>query len=108
MHKVHIKRNDIVVAISGKNAIAGKTGKVLEVFKHKGKAVVEGFSLVKKALKKSQDKPQGGFGEKEAPIPVSKLKLFCPACKKGVRIKRAMECKTKVRKCVKCGHGFDA
>lgn len=106
MLKVHIKKNDVVVALAGRSSAAGKTGKVLEVFPADGKAVVEGFNIVKKAQRKSQDNPQGGIGEKEAPMPVAKLQLYCPACKKGVRIKRVMEGDEKVRKCRKCGHMF--
>ena len=73
--KLHVKKGDVVVAIRGEDAVGNKTGKVLQVFPEKGRALVEGFNYVKKHLRKTQDNPQGGIVEKEAPISVSNLKL---------------------------------
>lgn len=73
--KLHIKRGDMVVAISGEDAAGGKVGKVLQVFPKEQRAIVEGFNYVKKHLRKSQDNPKGGIVEKEAPIHVSNLKV---------------------------------
>ncbi|MEI6971521.1 MAG: 50S ribosomal protein L24 [bacterium] len=105
---MRIRRGDTVVARSGRNAAAGKTGKVLTVMPEKRMAVVEGFNLVKKALRKTQDNPAGGISDKELPLPLSRLALFCPNCKKGVRIGLKSEGERKVRKCKQCGHPFDA
>jgi len=105
---MRIRRNDMVVAVGGKNAVPGKTGKVMEVLPKRNMAIVEGFSLVKKALRKTQDRPQGGIGEKESQIPVCKLLLFCPNCKKGVRTGWKQEGERKIRKCRKCSHPFDS
>ena len=99
-----IRKNDMVVAVSGVNA--GKTGKVLKVLPADGKAIVEGLNVVKKALKKSQANPQGGFAEKQVPIRLSKLMLYCPNCKKGVRTARVSEGDASVRKCKVCRHAF--
>lgn len=71
----HIKRNDIVIAISGDDK-GGKTGKVLKILGREGRAVVEGFNLVKRHTRKSQNKPEGGIIEKEAPIAISNLRLY--------------------------------
>jgi len=71
----HIKRGDVVKAITGEDAAGGKTGKVLRIFPEKARAVVEGFNYVKKCVRKSQDNPQGGIIEKEAPIAISNLML---------------------------------
>ena len=71
--KPHIKKGDMVIAVAG--ADKGKTGKVLQVEAAKGRALVEGVNFVKKHLRKSQDNPQGGIVEKEAPINVSNLAL---------------------------------
>ena len=73
--KLHIKQGDIVVAIAGEDGQAKKAGKVLRVYPTKGTAIVEGLNLVKKTIRKSQDHPQGGIIEKEAPIAVSNLRL---------------------------------
>jgi large subunit ribosomal protein L24 len=101
-----IKKNDVVMVISGSNQ--GKTGKVLQVFPVSGRAVVEGVNLVRKHLRKTQERPQGGIADKEAPMALSKVMLHCPACKKGVKITRAKEAGKSIRKCRKCGHSFDA
>ena len=105
---MHVKRNDIVIALTGRSAVGGKTGKVLQVLPKRGVAIVEGFNIVKKALRKTQDTPQGGIGEKEASIAISNLQIFCPTCKRGVRIKRVRGTGRKTRQCRKCGHEFDA
>ena len=52
MSVARIKKNDTVIAIAGESA--GKTGKVLRVLPKKGKAVVQGLNMVKKAIRRSQ------------------------------------------------------
>jgi large subunit ribosomal protein L24 len=103
-----IKKNDTVLAVRGVSA--GKTGKVLEVNRAKSRALVEGLSLVKKALRKSQDNPQGGIVEKEASIALANLRPYCPECKRGVRIRRRMDGDKRVRVCASrgCKHVFDS
>ncbi len=104
---VHIRRDDIVIARAGAPASAGKTGKVLQVFPGRGRAIVEGLNYIHKTLRKSQDNPKGGIVKKEASIAVANLMLFCPHCKRGVRVARAVSEQGKhVRKCRKCGHQF--
>jgi len=71
--KAHIKKGDIVTVIAGDDK--GRTGKVLQVMPESGRALVEGVNLVKKHMRKTQDNPQGGIIEKEAPIAISNLKL---------------------------------
>jgi large subunit ribosomal protein L24 len=73
--KVHLKRGDVVEIIAGDDSAGGKTGKVMVVFREKNRAIVEGVNLVKKHMKKSQDYPQGGIVEKEAPIHISNLRV---------------------------------
>lgn len=67
-----IKKGDTVQAIAGEDN--GKTGKVLQVLPETGRALVEGLNFVKKHMRKTQDNPQGGVFEKEAPIHLSNLK----------------------------------
>ena len=104
--QTRIRKNDMVIAISG--ADAGKTGKILQVLPARGRAIVEGIRLVKKAVKKTQDNPQGGIVAKEASIAVSKLMLYCPGDKKGVRIRFEADGRKRIRKCRICGHAFDS
>ena len=71
--KLHIKRDDEVVVISG--AHSGKRGKVLEVRRADQRAIVEGVNIVKKHIRKSEEAPQGGIVEREASLHISKLML---------------------------------
>ena len=73
MKKFHIKKNDQVVVITGENK--GAQGKVLEVYRKKDRALVEGVNMIKRHTKPSTEHPDGGIIEKEAPIHVSNLKL---------------------------------
>jgi len=73
MQKFHIKRNDVVVVISGSHK--GKTGKVLEVLPAKQRARIEGVAMMKRHLKKSQEHPQGTIAEREGSVHISNLML---------------------------------
>lgn len=100
-----IRKNDMVVVLNG--ADAGKTGKVLQVAPSRARVLVEGVRVVKKALRKTQDSPQGGIGEKESFLAVSNVMLMCPECKKGVKVGFVKDGKKTVRKCKRCNHLFD-
>lgn len=70
---LRIKREDMVLVLSGKNK--GAHGRVLSVDPKKMTAIVEGVNIIKKHQKaQSQDKP-GGIMEREAPIRLCKLML---------------------------------
>jgi len=71
--KLHIKRGDEVVVINGSQS--GKRGKVLEVQRAKGRAIVEGVNMIKKAQKKTKETDKGGIVEREGSLHVSKLML---------------------------------
>jgi large subunit ribosomal protein L24 len=73
MNRLHVKKGDMVVVLSGDDK--GKTGKVLAAFPDKGRVLVEGVNIVSKALRKSQDRPKGGIITKEAPIAACKVML---------------------------------
>ena len=73
MQKFHIKRNDLVVVISGSHK--GKAGKVLEVLPAKSRARVEGVAMMKRHLKKSEKHPQGAISELEGSVHISNLML---------------------------------
>ncbi len=68
-----IKKNDMVVVLAGNDR--RKRGKVLSVDSSKDRITVEGVHIIKKAMPKSQDRPQGGFLEREAPIHISNVML---------------------------------
>ena len=73
MVKVKIKRGDTVTIIAGDDK--GKSGKVLMINSEQSRILVEGINFVKKHMQKSEDNPQGGVVEREAPIALSNVKL---------------------------------
>lgn len=103
--KIHVKKGDTVVVITGKSA--GKKGKVIEVLPKEGKVVVEGANIVKRHTRPTQQAPQGGIIEKEAPMASSNVMIFCPKCNGPRRINKDMAGSKKVRVCNKCGEAFD-
>jgi large subunit ribosomal protein L24 len=107
MSKVMLKKNDIVIVISGKDK--GKTGKILKVIPEKGRVVVEKVNFVKEFIRPDQSKNiQGGVMEKEAPIHMSNLMLYCSECGQGVRTrKQELEEGDKIRICSKCGTSLE-
>ncbi len=86
MKKLHIKKGDMVIVNSGEDK--GKTGKVLQVFVQKDRAVVEGVNMVSKSTKPSAKNPQGGIVKQEASIHVSNLNLIDPKSGKATRVGR--------------------
>ena len=104
-NKVHVRKNDTVMVISGKDK--GKTGEVLSVMPKTGKVVVKGINVVTKHQKPNRANMQGGIIQKEAPIYSSKVMLYCDKCKSVTRISHKMlEDGSKVRVCKKCGETF--
>lgn len=103
--KVHVKKNDTVIVISGKDK--GKTGEVLKVYPKTGKVLVQGVNIVKKHQKASRTQAESAIIEREAAINSSKVMLFCKKCKTATRISnQLLEDGTKVRVCKKCGETF--
>ena len=96
MSTARIKKNDTVAVISGD--FAGQTGRVLRVDAAKGKVVVEGINMVKKSVRRSQQRPEGGFLDREAPLHLCKVMPYDPDAKKGVRVRRVREGDAWVRK----------
>jgi large subunit ribosomal protein L24 len=104
-NKLRVRKGDTVMVITGKDN--NKTGKILRVFSKKDSVVVEGLNIIKKHTRARGNQP-GGIEEKEAPIHISNVMLYCPKCTKPVRVKKAvLENGEKARLCVKCGEAFD-
>ncbi len=102
MNTISLRKNDVVVVVKGKDK--GKTGKILKVIPEKNRAVVEKVNFVKEFIRPDRSKNiQGGIMEREAPIHVSNLMLFCSECSQGVRT-RKMKLKdgSQIRVCGKC------
>ncbi|MBE6263993.1 MAG: 50S ribosomal protein L24 [Prevotella sp.] len=84
MNKLHIKKDDTVIVLTGKDK--NKTGKVLKVLVAENRAIVEGINLVSKSTKPSAKNPQGGIIKQEAPIHISNLSLIDPKSGKATRV----------------------
>jgi large subunit ribosomal protein L24 len=102
MPRVHVRKDDRVLVISGKDA--GKQGKVLAVEPKKSRIVVEGVNVVKRHARPTRAMPQGGIIEKEAPIHSSNVMLVCNKCNKPTRIsKKLLAGEGKAYACKRCG-----
>ncbi|MCM1078352.1 MAG: 50S ribosomal protein L24 [Bacteroidales bacterium] len=101
MTKLHIKKDDTVIVLAGKDK--GKTGKVLKVLVAEQRALVEGVNMVKKSQKPSAKNPQGGIVEQEAPIHISNLSLIDPKSGKATRVSIKHEGKNVIRIAKKSG-----
>ena len=101
MNKMSIKKDDLVVVLSGKDK--GKQGAVLEVMPKESKVVVESVNVVTRHQKARRQGEQSGIVKKEAPIYACKVQRVCPKCNKPTRIGHKVEGDKKVRICKKCG-----
>jgi large subunit ribosomal protein L24 len=104
----HVKKNDTVKVLSGKEK--GRQGKVLKLLLEKDAALVERLNFVKRHSRSGgKVGQQGGIIEKEAPIKLSKLMLVCPKCSKpaksGIRV---LDDGTRSRYCKKCNELIDS
>ncbi len=107
MPNVHIKKNDLVYVLSGKDR--GKTGKVLKVFVGKNRAIVEGLNNIQKHTRANPQKNiKGGILPKESPIHISNLMIVCKRCNKRARVSLSlMKNGRKVRVCKNCDELLD-
>ncbi len=73
--RIRFKKNDLVKVISGRDK--GKTGRILEIDRERGRLLVEGVMLVKRHTKANPQKQiKGGIAEKEATIHVSNVMIL--------------------------------
>lgn len=96
--KLHVKKGDLVRIITGENK--GVEGVILKAMPKKERVFVEGASKLKKAVRPSQQHPQGGFIEIDRPIHVSNVKKISgedkkPAAKKAATKKAAKKAASK-------------
>lgn len=87
-NKLHIKKGDSVIVITGE--AKGQQGRVLEVLVKKRRAIVEGVNMVSKHTKPNAQNPQGGILKKEATIHISNLLLVDPSSGEPTRIGRRL------------------
>ncbi|MBY0356929.1 MAG: 50S ribosomal protein L24 [Candidatus Obscuribacterales bacterium] len=101
--KMHVKRGDMVMLISGpkkndkkrkpehtrrlqeRNAFKGTIGKVLSVQPKEGKVVVEGVNMVTHFVRPKAGAAESGIVRKEEPLFASKVMLYDPEKKRPIR-----------------------
>ena len=104
--KLHIKKNDQVKVIAGKEK--GKTGRVIEVLPKKECVLVEKVNFVKRHTRPGGKTRQGGILEKESPVHISNVMIVCNKCNSPVRIgRKILEEGKGARYCKKCGELLD-
>ena len=101
MEKLHIKRDDTVVVISGDSK--GTRGKVIAAAPEEGKVIVAGANIVSKHTKARRQGETSQIVKTEGAMYACKVQLVCPKCDKGVRTKVKFVDGKKVRVCAKCG-----
>jgi large subunit ribosomal protein L24 len=100
-----IRKGDRVKVIAGKDK--GKESRVLRVYPHKERLVVEHVNMIKKHQRATQKQPKGGILEIEGTIHVSNVMLLCPSCAQATRVGRKREDGSRVRVCKQCGKDID-
>lgn len=98
---MNIRKNDIVSVIAGKDK--GKRGKVLRTFPQRARAIVEGVNFVKRHTRRRRENEPGGIIQRESPIHISNLMLYCSKCNRPVRTGVGyLKDRSKIRFCKRC------
>lgn len=106
MSKLHIKKGDTVVVLSGDDA--KKKGKVISVLPNEGKVIVEGVNMVTKHKKPRSATQPGGLVHQEAPIRACKVQLVCKKCGQPARTgTKILADGSKVKYCKNCQDDID-
>jgi large subunit ribosomal protein L24 len=105
MAKLHIKKGDTVVVLSGNSK--GVRGEVIATSPEEGKVLVAGANIIHKHVKARRQGETSSIVDAEGAIYASKVALYCPKCDKGVRVHNELVDGKKVRVCAKCGHKFN-
>ena len=107
--KVRIKKDDTVKVIAGRDK--GKTGRVLDVDREKGKVLVEHVAMVKRHTRPNpQRQIKGGIAERESPISISNVMLVTSggvATRVGYRMEQTGTVTRRVRIAKKGGEILD-
>ena len=101
MNKLHVKKDDLVVVLSGESK--GVRGKVIAASPEEGKVIIEGANIVSKHTKARRQGENSQIVKTESAMYACKVQLVCPKCDKGVRTTVKVVDGKKVRVCTKCG-----
>ena len=109
---MNIRRDDTVIVLSGDDK--GVKGKVIAVSPKEDKVIVEKVNMIHKHVKPRKQGEAGGIIDAEGAIYASNVALYCPDCKKGVRVhvevvdgKKVRVCSGKDKDGKPCNHKFD-
>ena len=99
--KHKLRKGDTVVVLSGKDI--GRRGTITRVLPNSDRVIVDGVNMVKRHTKPRGQIMQGGIIDKEMPIHVSNVALWCNKCG-ATRIGfRFDDSGKKIRICRRCG-----
>ena len=101
MAGMKIRKGDRVRVLAGKDK--GKEGTVMRALPEKDKVIVEGVNLAKKHQRPTRVTMQGGIIDKDMPVHVSNVMIFCEECDKPTRIGYRFDDNGKHRICRRCG-----
>ena len=102
MNTISIKKDDLVVVLSGKDK--GKQGKVQGTLPSEAKVIVEGINMVTCHTKPRRQGETGGIIEREGALRACKVMRVCPKCDKPTRVAHKItENGTKLTVCKHCG-----
>lgn len=102
---MRVKQGDKVTVLSGKDR--GKQGVILEAYPKTERVLVEGINMVRIHAKPSQENPQGGILNQEAPIHVSNVLPIDPKSGEPTRVGYEVRDGKKVRIAKKSGEPLD-
>ncbi len=83
---MRVKKNDLVVVLSGKDK--GKQGTVIEILPKKGKVKVQGVAVVTRHYKPRRKGEVASIKKVESFIALSKVMPVCPTTKKTLSYQR--------------------
>lgn len=94
--KTKLRRDDEVIVIAGKEK--GKRGKIMFIDRGGERVVVQGVNKRRRFQRPTQENPQGGSLEIEAPLEISNVMFYDSKQKKGVKLgSKTLEGGKKVR-----------
>lgn len=106
---MRIKKDDTVKVIAGRDK--GKTGRVLDVDRERGKVLVEGVGMVKRHTRPNPSRQiKGGIAERESPIAISNVMMVTSggvATRVGYRMESTGTATRRVRIAKKNGEILD-
>ena len=102
MPRLKLRKGDEVVVLAGKDI--GRRGTVTRVLPGDDKVIVDGCNMVKRHTKPRGQVMQGGIIDKEMPMHISNVALWCKECGATRIGYRFATDGTKHRICRKCGN----